>query len=438
MRITRLVVAEILGRPLSFLLCLAVVTAAAILFIAGPTILSGYAEDTQRQLRSLQEETDAALAAMQGETDKTLAEMDKQTTRIMRDLGVNLRIVHRDTTLGNLYTDFVAVDFPEDYVQKLANAPQVETIVHLVATLQEKIKWNGRTVLLIGMFPVLTASQKNAEMKHMAQPVEPGTVVVGSELAAGLTGEQLARSDVNQTGKLDAGDELEILGKTFRVAEVRPEEGGIEDVQLVLNLHDAQQLTGKVGRIHQIMALNCKCKGNRLSVIRRELEGVLPDTKVTEQLGRATAREQQRNLVEQKRAEQMQLLKTNREQQTELVKANREHGERTLEGLVSVLLPLVVFVAAIIVGCVTWLNVRERRSEIGLLRRWANAPARLPRCFSSRRSWSVYWADWWRAWFAWPPQRPGQVLAHCPWKAAWLCFARRASCCCSPSSGPPW
>ncbi len=27
-----------------------------------------------------------------------------------------------------------------------------------------------------------------------------------------------------------------------------------------------------------------------------------------------------------------------------------------------------VFVAAIIVGCVTWLNVRERRSEIGLLR----------------------------------------------------------------------
>ena len=201
MRITRLVVAEILGRPLSFLLCLAVVTAAAILFIAGPTILSGYAADTQRQLRSLQEETDAALAAMQGETDKTLAEMDKQTTRIMRDLGVNLRIVHRDTTLGNLYTDFVAVDFPEDYVQKLANAPQVETIVHLVATLQEKIKWNGRTVLLIGMFPVLTASQKNAEMKHMAQPVEPGTVVVGSELAAGLTGEQLARSRREPDGK---------------------------------------------------------------------------------------------------------------------------------------------------------------------------------------------------------------------------------------------
>ncbi|MHB8973836.1 MAG: ABC transporter permease [Pirellulaceae bacterium] len=368
MRITRLVIAEILGRPLSFLLCLSIVAAAAILFIAGPTILSGYAEDTQRQLRALQEETDAALTAMQGETDKTLAEMDKQTTRIMRDLGVNLRIVHRDTTLGNLYTDFVAVDFPEDYVQKLANAPQVETIVHLIATLQEKIKWNGRTVLLVGMFPVLTASQKNAAMQHMAQPVEPGTVVVGYELATGLAGEALARCDVNQTGKLDAGDELEVLGKTFRVAEVRPEEGGIEDIQLILDLHDAQQLTGKVGRIHQIMALNCKCKGNRISVIRRELEGVLPDTKVTEHLHRATAREQQRNLVEQKRAEQLQLVKTNRAQQTEIVQANRAHWERMLERLVSALLPLVVLVAAAIVGCVTWLNVRERRAEIGLLR----------------------------------------------------------------------
>jgi hypothetical protein len=298
-----------------------------------------------------------------------LSELDKKTIRIMRDLGVNLRIVHRDTKLGDLYTDSVAVDFPEDYVQKLATAPQVETIVHLVATLQAKIKWNGQpVVLLIGMLPVLTTSQKNAEMQHLAQPVDPGTVVVGHELAAGLTEEQLAKSDANKSGTLDAGDELEILGTTFRVAEVRPEQGGIEDFQLVLNLHDAQQLVGKPGRIHQIMALSCKCKGNRISVIRKELEGVLPDTKVTEHLSQATAREQQRDLVAQKRAEQLNLLKANRAQQVGIVKANREHWEKTLGSLVTVLLPLVVLVAAVMVGIVTWLNVCERRAEIGLLR----------------------------------------------------------------------
>lgn len=368
MRVTRLMLAEIAGRPLNFLLCLVVVAVAGVLFIVGPTMLRGYAADTQRQLAAVQDDTDQALQAMQAETDTMLAELDKKTTRIMRDMGVNLRIVHRDTVMGDLYTDFAAVDFPEEYVQKLATAPQVEAIVHLIGTLQEKVKWNGRTVLLVGMFPMLTDSQKNASMQHMAEPVAPGTVVVGYELATGLSPEVIARGDKNLSGTLDAGDELDVLGRTFVVAQVRPEKGTVEDIQLVLDLHDAQKLVGKEGRIHQILALNCKCKGNRISVIRGELEGVLPDTKVTEQTDRASAREQQRDLVEAKRAEQLALLKANREQQLEIVRANREHGEQTLQSLLNVLLPLVVLVAAIIVGVVTWLNVRERRAEIGLLR----------------------------------------------------------------------
>ena len=368
MRITRLVVAEIAGRPLSFLLSLLVVVVAAILFVVGPTIIRGYATDTKQQLLTLQTRTDEELQKLQDETDKQLAELDKNTTRIMRDMGVNLRIVHQDTKFGDLYTDFVAVDFPEEYVQKLAHAPQVEAIVHLVATLQEKIKWNNRTALLIGMLPVLTASQKNAEKQHMAQPVEPGTVVVGYELAAGLSGEELTAADSNQNGKLDVGEQLDVLGTSFQVAEVRPEAGTLEDVQLVLNLHDAQQLVGKPGRIHQIMALNCKCKGNRMSVIRRELEGVLPDTKVTEHLSRATAREMQRDLVEKQRQEQMNLVRARGEKTVRDVKQNRQHGERTLTSLVAVMLPLEVLVAGLILGLMTWLNVRERRAEIGLLR----------------------------------------------------------------------
>ena len=50
------------------------------------------------------------------------------------------------------------------------------------------------------------------------------------------------------------------------------------------------------------------------------------------------------------------------------VKQNRQHGEQTLTSLVAVMLPLEVLVAALIVGLMTWLNVRERRAEIGLLR----------------------------------------------------------------------
>jgi putative ABC transport system permease protein len=167
---------------------------------------------------------------------------------------------------------------------------------------------------------------------------------------------------------LDAGDQLEVLGETFKVAEVRSEAGTLEDIQLVLNLHDAQRLVDKPGRIHQIMALNCKCKGSRISVIRQQLEGVLPDTKVTEHLSRATAREMQRDAVELQARQQMELVRAQGAKTLAEVQLKRRHGEGTLTTLISVLLPLVVLVVAMMVGLMTWLNVRERRAEIGVLR----------------------------------------------------------------------
>jgi hypothetical protein len=368
MRITAMVMSEIKARPVNFLLSMLVVLAAAILFIVGPTLINGYARDTKDQLAVLQQETDNLLDSMQKETDQILAEMDDKTRLIMRDMGVNLRIVHRDTDMGDFYNNFKAVEFPEEYVNKLAKAQQVVTVVHLVATLQERVKWNDRTIFLVGMLPVLTQSQKNAEREHMAQPVEEGTVVVGSELAAGMKESVLAESDTNGNGQLDAGDQLDVLGRKFTVAEVRPESGTIADIQLILHLHDAQQLVDKPGLIHQILALNCKCKGNRISVIRNELEGVLPDTKVTEDSSRATAREEQRDLVAAKRKAQMQLVQESQAEQMALVKTSRQQWEKALRGLMSFTLPLEVLVAAVVVGLMTWLNVRERRSEIGLLR----------------------------------------------------------------------
>ena len=330
MSIWKLILAEIRVRPWSFAIATLVIAVATTAVVAGPLLLNAYARQTAQ-----------AVAQLEAETQKELAKLDKQTKRIMRDLGVNLRIVHRDTKLGGLYTDFKAVDFPEDYVDKLAEAPQIETIVHVIATLQEKITWKGRTALLVGMRPVLTASQKNEEKPHMVKPVEPGTVILGYELA----------------GDVRPGDTVDILGKSFRVASVRPQSGTLEDVQLVMDLHEAQQLVDKPGRIHQILALNCKCKGNRISRIRKELEGVLPDTKVTEHLSRATAREKQRDAVEQSRKRQIARLQ-----------ADRRRTQKATATLLNILLPLTVAFSAAIVGLLSWLNVRERRSEVGILR----------------------------------------------------------------------
>jgi ABC-type lipoprotein release transport system permease subunit len=354
----RLILTEIRFRTVNSILSLLAIAVAAALFVVGPALLSGYATDSKKHLESLEAEAsrlEQQTQAMQQETEKLLAEMDRQTTRIMRDLGVNLRIVHKDTNMGSLYTDFVAVDFPEEYVQRLAEAPQIESIVHLVATLQHKYKWRERTVLLMGTLPMMTQSQKNEEKPHMVKNVDPGTVVLGHELGV----------NVKQ------GETVQIGDYEFTVAQIMPEYGGLQDVQILMDLHDAQKVLDAPGRINQIVALNCKCKGDRLSVIRQELEGVLPDTKVTEHKTRAEAREKQRDLVEQTRAAELAHLQANLDRVQEnrdRLQASRQRQQQMLARLIGITTPLVVLTSALVVGLMTWVNVRERRPEIGVLR----------------------------------------------------------------------
>ena len=325
-----LLLAEIAYRPLNFLLCLAAIAVAATLFVAGPLMLDSYVRTTQAQLDEVDEET-----------GKTLAELDKQTKRIMRDIGLNLRLVHKDTNFGDLFFDYKAVDFPQSDVDLLAKAKDISTIVHVVASVNERLIWNDKPVLLVGVLPILTDSQKNEEKPHMVKHVERGTVHVGHQLGEGLK----------------VGGTLTIKDREFTIASIQPSRGTRDDQQLLVHLEDAQEMLGLEGRIHQMLALSCKCKGERVGKILKQLETVLPHLKVTEMEARATAREKQRDLVTAKRDEQLALIKS-----------NREASESSLRKLVTLVSPLVVGVCGLFVGLLTWLNVRERRSEIGVLR----------------------------------------------------------------------
>ena len=302
---------------------------AAAMFVAGPTLVDGYARDTDRRL-----------GAMEEATAKRLADMDRQTKRLMRDLGFNLRIVHRDTDMTDVYANFTAGDMPEEYVHRLAKAEQLTKIVHLVATLQAKFKWRERTVWLVGVLPEVTQSHvgKKPPMGHR---IEPGTVFLGHELGAGLS----------------EGESIDVGGHPFTIAKILPEHGTREDIMLGLELHDAQRVLDKPGKVNQIMALGCKCESERLSEIRAQLEGVLPETKITEDVPRAVARAEQRDLVAKN---QKELIAAER--------ATREGMQRTLARSAAILTPLTVLFSAAFVGLLTWLNVRERRPEIGLLR----------------------------------------------------------------------
>jgi hypothetical protein len=343
-------------------------------------------KDTAAALEKMQAETDADLAAMQAETDaelermqnkanQDLAELEKRTRRVMRDLGFNLRIVHRNTDMGRLFANFVAFDMPEEYVQRLAESPQITKIVHLVATLKQMVEWEGEPRLLVGFAP--EAVQSHLEKKApMGFQIKPGAVYLGHIAGNGR----------------EVGQTVEILGKRFEIARILPPHGTAEeDIAICMHLKDAQEVLNKPGKISEILALGCKCNTvERLEVVTAQLEAVLPEARITEMRLQAIARQDQRNLVEGHYAQAMEDYRAHRAKiaaaeaarRREIIEQEKAHREQVmaqeatrrreiiglLAGVNRVVAPLVILACAIWVGLLAWSNVRERRTEIGLLR----------------------------------------------------------------------
>jgi hypothetical protein len=330
MQTLKMLLAEIGYRKLHFFLSLFAVGIAVTLFVAGPLLVDGYGR-----------ETDVRIAAMEKETAAELAELKDQTRRLMRDMGFNLLIVHRDTNMSNFWaSDFASHDMPVEYVDRLASDPRLKTVTHLVATLQAKIDWRDRKVLLVGYLPEVAQSHMKKK-KPMGYDIEPGTVFLGHELIKGV----------------EPGDKVEILGEEFRVVRLLPEYGSKRDITIAMHLDDAQRLLEKPGRINQILALGCHCAGADLAGIRNQLSEVLPEARITEFRSIALARAEQRDAVAEK---QKKIVAE--------VASSRAQVQHTLEMLAAVVTPVVVVAAAIWVGLLALANVRQRRVEIGVLR----------------------------------------------------------------------
>ncbi|MGQ9731486.1 MAG: ABC transporter permease [Candidatus Zipacnadales bacterium] len=249
---------------------------------------------------------------------------NRETTRLMRDMGFNLLIVPADTDMGDFWSrHYSEGDMPEEYVHRISESQTLD-VQHLVARLQRRIKWHGRSVLLTGVLPEIQMKfrpQKSA----MDLPVDEGMAHLGYELW-------------NSTG-LQSGDPLEITvgGRSLnlRVDKCLPEQGSIDDIRLYVHLHQAQALLGMEGRITDIQALSCYCAGHNVGHLRKQLAAELAGTKVSELHSRALTRAEMR---------------------------------ATIERYAAFLIPVVIVMCALWVSLLALGNVRERRSEIGILR----------------------------------------------------------------------
>lgn len=402
----RLLLAEIGYRKLSFALSGVAVLIAAALFVSGPIVVEGFQRTSQAELAAmvqrsnaeislLSQQMEGELAAMSAELDHSVAEMrtiesrtradlerlEKETRRLMRDMGFNLLIVHRDTNMADFWSaDFAMYDMPQEYVDRLARDRRLTLVRHLVATLQAKITWENRKVLLVGYMPEATQPHL-PEKSPMGYTVRPGEAFLGHELGVGRK--------VGETIRIRVGP----IERPFRIARILPEQGSKEDITIAVSLADAQALLNKPGRVNQILALGCQCQGDRLATIRKQLSEVLPETRITEFRSIALARHEQRALVE---AQQAKILGQMREkiqaQEAALAQRRRfwqenlrqrrqtldadfrarqeelDRQNRLAETLTATVTPLVVLAAGVWVGLLALANVRQRRTEIGILR----------------------------------------------------------------------
>jgi putative ABC transport system permease protein len=357
MSIARLVLNEIRHRKLNFVLTLLSVTIAV-------SCLTG----AQALLRSDEVQTDDILAAKKTEVEAAVAERVKTVEEAgkahkdfvrkeMLKLGFNLLILPEEQDMSELLLHGrLSATMPESYVDKLAQS-SVMTINHLLPTVVKRVDvehGGTKTDVVLqgtrGEVPILNRGLK----KMLLAAVPPGTAVIGSEVQMKLG--------------LKKDDTLTILGEEFTVGTINRPTGSIDDVTVWIDLKQAQKLLGMENLINTIFALECGCASDRLSQIRAEVSALLPGTQIIEEKAKALTRAESRAKAED---DAIQALADEKAAGTATLKRTEETRidiEDRHAGLAGVLVPLVMLGCALWIGFLAFGNVRDRQSEIGILR----------------------------------------------------------------------
>ena len=247
----------------------------------------------------------------------------KETNKLMLELGQNLRIIPKETEMDMFWvTGFSDLTMPADYVNRFAEKSGY-SYTHLTATLHQKIQWRDKHVILTGVMPEVLPPDKSFQ-KPMTFSVKPSTVYVGGELASSLN--------------INEGDEIEIGGLKLKVVKTLTFKGSIDDIRIYCDLGDAQRILKMPSRINEIKALECMCYTatdmDPLTAAQMQLKDILPEGKVLLLDGIAQIRIKQR--------------------------------ASTLKHMNFVM--TCTFVGCgVIIGVLAMINVRDRKTEIGLL-----------------------------------------------------------------------
>ena len=306
---------EIVHRKLSFLQALAVLVTAVAVAVSSITLV----------------------VAHQLKTEARLAALNDDIRKITKNMGFNIDIMPKDVNLVDLYAkNFGEATMPYNLVNRLADSRDIVTINHLRPSLIRKVQWTEqqRDVILIGVSAVVPWTHRKNPKVPLEAAVPEGKIIVGSALAS-------------QIG-LKAGQEIQFLGEKFTVEKIHTPRGSSDDITIWIDLTKAQEILKLPNQINMIQALECNCATvDRLGSIRKEIASVLGgEVQVIERASIALARAEARKKVKAQSVASLKQMQKHATMQT-----------------------LLLAVAASVITCLLmFINVRERREEIGILR----------------------------------------------------------------------
>ena len=214
------------------------------------------------------------------------------------------------------------------------------------SSVRDNPQWAVAGIAAISIFGVLGGvifNNKLDTQKPIAQKVPLGQIVLGSEIAI--------------VESLEVGDRVTLKGEKFTVSQVHDPRGNKDDVTIWIHLETAQQMLKKEGLINAIWAIECRCAMADLPKVTQEIAAYLPDTQVIEKFTKAQARANMR-------MEAAKLAKKTLKQE----KIHRQHLENERRTLASSVISASVVAGGIWITFLSLINVRDRRSEIGILR----------------------------------------------------------------------
>ncbi len=350
-----LVLREVRHRWGTFVLSVVAVAIAVGVVVTSELWLLRDRQETEALLAAKRRQVEETIAARQAEVEKTGAELQDAIRKHMTKLGFNILVLPQEQDLAELHLNgTLTATMPEAYAQKLADSGIV-TVNHLLPLVTRRLTWPERNIEVVlvgtrGEIPILHRSEK----QPLLAAVAPGDMVIGSEVQRQLN------VQVEQT--------VTFLGREFILRKVNPERGTVDDVTVWIDLATAQELLGLQNLIHGILALECECTGDRITQVRAELQAILPGTQVIERYSQALARAEARNQARLTAERALAEAQASGRQLLEQEARARQRLEEQHAQLAAWLAPTVVIAAAAWVAFLTWLNVRQRRVEIGILR----------------------------------------------------------------------